>query len=351
MTTLKDIGEELGLSVATVSRALNGFPEVSVRTRDRVHAAAERLGYRPNRIAQRLVTGRSGMVGMIMRLKPDFSADLSVFEILTRLTAALASRDTDLVFAVDTGTDLVEPYARILQRGILDGFILNAPVPDDPRISYLTGRGIPFVVHGQAGADPDYPFFGIDNRAVSVDAADLLLALGHRRIALLNGEPEMAYARDRAEGFAAAMAAEGLSVPAPFLASGEVSERRGYTTGLSWLSGRDGPRPTAIVCGSSLLAAGVLRAARDLRLEVPRDLSVVAHDDAQPLFDPAAFDPPLTVTRAPLADACGPLADHLVARIAGAPGRSLQTLVRAELVVRRSTSPSAEGGDAPWAST
>lgn len=351
MATLKDIGEELGLSVATVSRALNGFPEVAPRTRDRVQAAAERLGYRPNRIAQRLVTGRSGMVGMIMRLKPDFSADLSVFEILTRLTAALAARDTDLVFAVDTGTDLVEPYARMLERGILDGFILNAPVPDDPRIAYLESRGIPFVVHGQSGPDPSYPFFGIDNRAVSADSAELLFALGHRRIALLNGEPHMAYALDRAVGFRDAMSAEGLSVPDDFVAVGDVAEGRGYATGLSWLSGRDGPRPTAILCASTLLAAGVLRAASDLRLSVPGDLSVLAHDDAQPLFDPGAFDPPLTVTRAPLADACGPLADHLVDHIAGQDARTLQTMVRADLVVRRSTGPVPEGEDVPWPST
>ncbi len=83
MPTLKDISAELGLSVATVSRALNGFPEVKRATVDKVRETADRLGYTPNRTAQRLVTGRSGMVGMIVKIRPDLSADQTFVEILT----------------------------------------------------------------------------------------------------------------------------------------------------------------------------------------------------------------------------------------------------------------------------
>lgn len=348
MATLKDIGAELGLSVATVSRALNGFPEVNARTRERVRAAAERIGYRPNRIAQRLVTGRSGMVGMIMKLRPDMSGDLSFFDILTGLTAALAERDTDLVFAVDTGKDPVEPYARMLERNTLDGFILNAPVPDDPRVAFLRDRAIPLVVHGQVGPDPDYPFFGIDNRAVSADAVALLAALGHRRIALLNGDERYSFAVDRREGFLSAMTAEGLAVPDAFVASEDHADGHGYAEALAWLSGRLGPRPTAILCASTLIAAGVLRAARDLGLSVPGDLSVLAHDDALPQLSAINFEPALTVTRSPFRDACVPLAQHLIDHMNGAPAAGLQTIVRAGLIVRNSTGPVPKGGETPW---
>jgi LacI family transcriptional regulator len=348
MATLKDIGAELGLSVATVSRALNGFPEVNARTRDRVQAAAERIGYRPNRIAQRLVTGRSGMVGMIMKLRPDMSGDLSFFDILTGLTAALSERDTDLVFAVDTGEDPVEPYARMLERDVLDGFILNAPVPGDARIAFLRERGIPFVVHGQTGDARDYAFYDIDNAAVSSEAVVLLSALGHRRIALINGDEALAFAEARKRGFLEALAAEGLVTPAPFLVSGTGSESAGYTAALGWLSGRQGPRPTALVCSSTLVAAGAMRAARDLGLRVPADLSVVAHDDALPQLMAINFEPALTVTRAPLRDACVPLARNLIDLLAGQPAETLQTLVRAELIVRQSTGPVPTAEAAPW---
>ena len=163
MATLKDIGDELGLSTATVSRALNGFPEVNAATRTRVVEVATRLGYRPNRIAQRLVTGRSGMVGMIVKVNPDMSTDRNFLETLTGLTAALAQRDVELVLSVDQHDNPIAAYQRILERGILDGFILNAPQLNDPRIEFLRQRGIPFAVHGVIPGDTDYPYYAVNN--------------------------------------------------------------------------------------------------------------------------------------------------------------------------------------------
>lgn len=346
MATLKDIGVELGLSPATVSRALNGFPEVNVKTRDRVREVADRLGYRPNRVAQRLVTGRSGMVGMIIKIRADMSADQTFFEMLTGLTAALGAHDVDLVLAVDQDDDPVLPYRKLMERDILDGFILNAPVPDDPRVAYLREQGIPFVMHGQTGPDVSYACYGIDNAAVSQDAVRLLTSLGHKRIALVNGQLRYAYAVDRLRGFKAAMAAEALPVPAAFASGDAETEMHGYTQALAMLSGRDGLPPTAFVCASTLIAAGVIRAAKDRGLHVPQDISVMAHDDALPLMDAVGLEPALTVTRAPLRDACVPLAEVLIAHIKGAAAE--QRVDRAELIARASTGPVPDGGDLPW---
>lgn len=347
MATLKDISAELGLSVATVSRALNGFPEVNTRTRDKVQQAAARLGYRPNRVAQRLVTGRSGMVGMIVKIKPDMSADQTFFEILTGLTAALAARDTDLVLAVDPeGADPVAPYKRMMERDILDGFILNAPEPNDPRVAFLLEQGIPFVLHGQTGGDVKYPFFTIDNHKVTADAVNLLVNLGHRRIALLNGDLRHAYAVDRLEGFRAGCAAAGFGVPDYFVTTDTPTESAAYVTALRMLSAEF--PPTAIICASTAMAAGVYRAAQDRGINIPGDLSVVAHDDALPLVRAINFEPALTVTRAPLRDACVPLANQLIDHIDGAAAADLQTRESAELIVRGSTGPAPQGGDLPW---
>ena len=346
MATLKQIGAELGLSPATVSRALNGFPEVNQQTRDRVRDAAKRLGYKPNRIAQRLVTGRSGMVGMIVKIRADMSADQTFFEILTGLTAALAAHEVDLVLAVDQGDDPVEPYRRMLERGTLDGFILNAPTVGDPRVAFLQEQRIPFVMHGQTAPQVDYPCFGIDNAAVSEDAVAFLSALGHRRIALLNGQARYAYAADRLRGFLDAMQAQGAPVPDRFIAQDLETEADGYARALAMLAMRDPLPPTAFVCGSTLLAAGVMRAVRDRGLQVPADVSVIAHDDALPQVHAVDFSPALTVTRAPLRDACVPLADILVATIKG--GSNRQVIERAELIVRHSTGPVPQAGGDPW---
>ena len=346
MATLKEIGAELGLSAATVSRALNGFPEVNKQTVDRVREAADRLGYRPNRVAQRLVTGRSGMVGLIVKIRPDMSADQTFFEMLTGLTAALGAMETDLVLAVDQDNDPITPYRKLLERDILDGFILNAPIPDDPRVAFLQERGIPFVMHGQTAPDVSYTCFGIDNAAVSEDAVRLLGSLGHKRIALINGQSRYAFAHDRLRGFEAAIAAESLHVPDAFIATDAETEMHGYTSALDMLAGRDAAAPTAFVCASTLVATGVIRAVKDRGLRVPEDVSVVGHDDVLPNLDPAQLDPPLTVTRAALHDACVPLAELLVAHVKGAPTE--QRIERAELIVRASTGPAPKGGETQW---
>lgn len=333
VATLKDISDELGVSVATVSRALNGFPEVNARTRNRVKEAATRLGYRPNRVAQRLVTGRSGMVGMIVKIKPDMSADQTFFEVLTGLTAALSAHETDLVLAVDQEADPVLSYKRLLERNILDGFILNAPVSNDPRVDFLLSEGIPFVLHGQDRPNPSYAFYDIDNIGVAADAVNLLVNLGHHRIALMNGDLRYAYAVDRQTGYRAAMHRHGLD---DIAVDGGASTTQGYAEALALLAG---PRPTAFICATTVIAEAVICAVRDRGLRVPQDVSVIAHDDALPRTRADNFDPALTVTRAPLRDACAPLADLLVDRLNGKPANACQTLAKADLILRGSTAP------------
>ncbi|WP_029040468.1 LacI family DNA-binding transcriptional regulator [Cucumibacter marinus] len=346
--TLKDIGAELGLSVATVSRALNGFPEVNAKTRAAVEEAAERLNYRPNRLAQKLVSGRSNMVGMVARMTKDAAADRGFVEIMLGLSARLAEKDIDLVFQVDVDADPVAPYRRLIAKNTLDGFILNAPLIDDPRIAYLNEMGVPFVVHGRAGETADYPYYDIDNHAVSARAVTLLADLGHRRIALANGVAGDAYSRRRLIGFNQTLERFGMATPEVFVAHGTPNEDHGYTFGLAALSGRFGAPPTAFLCSSTLVAAGLYRAAADRGLTVPDDVSIIAHDDAMPALRAINFDPALTVTRAPLRDACVPLADKLIRRLAGAEPKRLQTTFEPELIIRRSTGPVKQGEEDPW---
>ena len=280
------------------------------------------------------------MVGMIIKIKPDMSADQTFFEILTGLTAALAEHETDLVLAVDQADDPVLPYKKLLERDILDGFILNAPELNDPRVTYLKKKGVPFVLHGQDRRQPDYPTYGIDNAEVSIDSVKLLSQLGHSRIALINGELKAAYANDRVGGFKQAMTDLGHSTA---MIRNEASlESHGYTHALDLLS-QEMP-PTAFVCGSTLIAAGVMKAVRDRGLDIPRDVSIIAHDDALPLTRAINFEPALTVTRAPLRDACAPLANMLVEHLNGTPARDLQVMLKAEMIVRGSTGPAPKEG-------
>lgn len=349
MATLKDISNALGLSPATVSRALNGFPEVSAKTRARVEEAARKMNYRPNQIARTLVTGRSGMVGFILKSPQDMVADPAFSVVVTGLSRYLAERDIDLVFQMAVDDDEVAPYRRLRAKNTLDGFFINAPEIGDKRIAYLERHNIPFVVHGCAQTGAHYAYYDIDNYEVAASAARLLHDLGHRRIALLNGPQAYAYATARARGFTETLAARGVAIPERFISHARTGEHYGYTTALAMLAGGMGAAPTAFICASTPVAHGVMRAIADRGLSVPNDVSVIAHDDVLPEMRAINFTPALTVTRRPLSEACAPLADIMLALLNGqTPSSALRRTDAAELIIRQSTGPAPKGGANAW---
>ena len=323
----------MGLSPATVSRALNGFPEVGDATRARVVEAAERLGYAPNPIARRLVGGRSGFVGMVVPRAGDVNVDPAFVEMVSRLSEALAAYDMDLVLSVDMRALPTDTYERLIRRNTLDGFIIGAPAIDDARLPLLRERGVPFAVHGPAGPDDD--FFDIDNFAAGRMAVEHAAGLGHRRIAFLNGPAHLAYARDRARGYEAALRHRDIEVSGDLLLYDAPTHPVGERLAGALL---DAPEPpTAILCSSTPIASGVYAAADARGLEVGRDLAVLAHDDAPPHIRAEDFRPPLTVTVAPLSDACEPLARMLARRLSDPTAPPEQIVGDITLVERAST--------------
>ena len=333
MAKLKDIADELGLSPATVSRALNGYPEVGEATRARVVEAAERLGYAPNPIARRLVGGRSGFVGMVVPRAGDVEVDPAFVEIVSGLSEALAEEDLDLVISVDARNRPVETYERLIRRNTLDGFIISAPHIDDARLVLLREKGLPFAVHGPAGPNDD--FYDVDNFAAGRMAVEHVAERGHQRIAFLNGPAHLAYARDRARGYEAALRSREIAVEGDLLLYDAPTHPVGERLAGQLLD-RAQP-PTAILCSSTAIASGVYAAADARGLEVGRDLAVLAHDDAPPHIRAEDFRPPLTVTSAPLADACVPLARMLARRVRDPNALAEQIVDDVSLLVRQST--------------
>lgn len=338
MTTLKEISRRSGYSVTTVSRALNGFHDVTEATRARIAAVAAELNYRPNQVARKLVSGRSGMVGLVLAAPPLPFEHGHFLHVVAGLSEAFSARDLDFVLHVGAG-DVLGTLDRMVDRGTLDGFVLTAPEVADPRVALLQRRGVAFVVHGRDAPRPDYAFFDLDNAGLSARAVAALAGLGHRAIALLNGPEPRAYARERLRGFRAALAAQGLRHDPRLVRHGDTSEAYGATAAAQLLDAA--APPTALLCCNSLTAAGALQTLRARGLRVPQDVSVMAHDDDLPQVDAAALDPPLSVTHRPLRAAGAPLADLLIRRIAGEPAERLQVMVEADLILRGSTGPPA----------
>lgn len=334
MTRLRDVARATGFSVTTVSRALRGFDDVTEATRRRIEAAAREMNYRPHQIARKLVSGRSGMVGLVLDAPPKPFEHGHFFELVASLSQAFSARDLDFVLHIGDGTDLLQTHKRLMYRGSLDGFILTLPVIDDPRVDLLLDRGVPFVVHGHQAGDGRYAYFDTDNRVASSIAVELLAGLGHRRIAILAGPEQWPSVADRTRGYQEAMAAAGLPVDPALIFNGDTSTAYGAEVAGALLAGRDGP--TAIICCNSLVAAGVYAAARAFGVSIPGELSVVAHDDALPQVQTEDLDPPLTVTKLPLRAAGEPLAELLMRRISGEPVSALQITEKPKLIRRHS---------------
>lgn len=325
----------LDLSQTTVSRALNGYPEVSEETRRRVADAAKRHGYRPNPSARRLATGKAGMIGHVMPTGASVDIDPHFVEFLSGLGDYARANDLDLVLSPADAGDEETTYARVVANKQVDALYLSAPRHADGRVALVQQLGIPYIVHGRSeGLGFDYPFLDIDNEAAFNEATRLLVQLGHKRIALVNGDDAQTFAIFRERGVRRGLEASGLVLPPASVRSVAMTEENGYRATRSLLEQSE--PPTAIICSSLIMALGVVRAVRDLRLAVPGDLSIVAHDDVFPWLKPENFSVPLTATRSSIRAAGRRIAERLAARISGAETGALGEIWPVDLVVRRS---------------
>lgn len=341
---LKQLAEHLGLSQTTVSRALNGYPEVAEATRRRVLEAAQRFDYRPNAVARRLATGRSGTVAILFPTERSLLVDPHFFEFLAGLAEKMAEADIELALKATPAKEELAAYRRLAEAERVDGFVISMPRLEDERVRLLAERGVPFVVHGRTRSQVPYAHLDVENEDAFRRAAELLLDLGHQRIALLNGDPRFAFARDREKGFHAAVAARGLSPAEAPVRSGPMTEEVGYRNAAALLGG-EAP-PTALLVSSVLSAFGAYRAARDLGLRIGQDVSVIAHDDDLAFLKPETLDPPLAVTASPIRAAGYRIGEMLIARIGGTPPQELQEVWPVDLIFRASVGPARRAGRA-----
>ncbi|WP_192249303.1 LacI family DNA-binding transcriptional regulator, partial [Mesorhizobium caraganae] len=265
---LKQLSHMLALSQTTVSRALNGYPEVNEETRRRVVDAAKRHGYRPNPSARRLATGKTGMIGYVLPTGASVDIDPHFVEFLSGLGDYARSHELDLVLSPADADDQETTYRRIVANRQVDAVYISSPRPADRRVALVNTLGIPFIVHGRSdGFDFDYPFTDIDNEGAFHEAARLLVQLGHRRLALINGDDRETFAIHRERGMRRALAASGLTLDERHVCSVTMTEENGYRAARRLLEQSE--PPTAIACSSLIMSLGVVRAVRDLGLTIP----------------------------------------------------------------------------------
>ncbi|WP_274626666.1 LacI family DNA-binding transcriptional regulator [Arvimicrobium flavum] len=332
---LKQLSHMLQLSQTTVSRALNGYPEVSEETRRRVVDAAKRHGYRPNPSARRLATGKAGMIGCVMPTGAAVNIDPHFVEFLSGLGDYARGHELDLVLSPTAADDEVTTYRRVAANKQVDAVYVSSPLEADRRIRLVHQLGLPYIVHGRSEKlDFDYPFMDIDNEGAFHEAGRLLTQLGHRRVGLINGEATETFAILRQRGLARAMAAAGLTLTPGNIRSVAMTEENGFRSTQSLMSQPE--PPTALVCSSLIMSLGVMRALSELGLSVPGDVSLIAHDDVFPWLKPENFSVPLTTTRSSIRAAGARIAERLAARISGIETGARTEVWPVDLVVRGS---------------
>ncbi len=335
--TLKDLAGELGISVATASRALAGHERIALKTRERVAAAARDMGYVPNRAARALVSGRSGFAALALPLRSHVIDDWFLGDFVSGLTSGLGRAGVDLLLAaVPEGKPEIEVIRSIVETRRADGIVLARITEEDPRIAYLMDRGFPFVAHGRVREETRaYAWVDTDGHSAFGEVFDLLYDLGHRQFGLVTIDEPLTFRRHRAAGLMAAIARR--ADPAVRLQTAS-SPRYDYPARhaaiRSMLTGPD--RPTAVLGLFDGPALAVLQEAAALGLSTPADLSVVGFDDTSA----ATLAPPgLTTFRAGVHDSAEAVAEMLVRAVA-APDLPPETrLVRPNLILRGSHGP------------
>jgi LacI family transcriptional regulator, galactose operon repressor len=337
---LRELSELLKLSQTTVSRALNGFPEVSEETRARVKAAADLHGYRPSAAARRLAIGQSGTLGVVFPRERNMLGDLIFTEFLGCCVEQASDMGYDITLAMARGTQTEEAvYRRAVRSARVDAMILSSPLIEDPRLSLLRSLNMPFILHGRTRATEPHATLDIDNRGAFFQATRLLCDLGHTSIALINGDSSHNYAVDRENGYRAALKAAGLTPPLSNIAGGMMVESHGETEANRMLALATPEKPTAFLCSSIAQALGVKRAVEGKGLKIGSDISLIAHDDRLTDIRAETFDPPLTATQSSIG-AAGKRVVELAVAMLRDPSAPLPSEVwPVDLVVRQSTGP------------
>ena len=328
--TLVDVARRAGVSYQTVSRVINGHPNVAPATRKRILSAIDELNYLPNVAARNLVTRRSRTVGIISYGSTYYGPA----QMVTHIEASLRERDYGLTLSTLPEMSLTALHAAILElRGrFVDGIVMITPIAgiDSAKIQELC-RNVPFVMIDIALGEP-VPSVVIDQRSGGILAARHLLDLGHREIAEIHGPPDWSAAAHRHEGLLAALHEAGLE---PTMGvSGDWSASSGHEAALRLLDA--GARFSGLVVGNDQMALGAMRALREHGLGVPEDVSVVGFDD---LPESAYFEPPLTTVHQDFASLGRESAAYLNDLIDGRPTPQMQHVLAAHLVVRHSTRP------------
>jgi DNA-binding LacI/PurR family transcriptional regulator len=333
--TLEQVAAHAGVGRGTVSRVINGSPQVSQKAREAVERAISELGYVPNRAARSLASRRTDSIALVVS-----EAESRVFSepffagIIRGVSAALAETDMQLLLILAQTPEERDRLRRYLTGQRVDGVLLISLHGEDPLPSSLESMGIPAVLCGRpAAAAPDaesLSYVDADNAGGAQHAVRFLLEQGRRRIATIAGPLDMAVGQARLRGYQDELAAAGHD-PEGLVTHGDFSESSGLRAMRRLL--RHHPDIDAVFAASDLMAAGAMQALKEIGRRIPEDVAVIGFDDSTVARH---TEPPLTTVRQPIETMGREMTRLLLSRINDGSGDPRKIIVKTRLVTRES---------------
>ena len=290
--TLRTVAEHTGFAVATVSRALSGDPRIAEATRQTVARAAEDLGYVPDRAAQRLRTGRTKVITLLLNADHEFLGFTN--ELLVGITAALEGTGYAVsVMPDDPRGDRLEQVRKVLRQNLADGLVFTRTETFDPRVRLLLEHGFPFVTHGRTEFTDPHPFVDFDNERFARDAASYLVAQGCERVTMILPQSRFTFSQHLRYGFLSVVRESGVAYELP----DRVTMESPPSDILAYVRTRQTQPnpPDGHVCVGEVAALATLAALSDCGITPGQDVHIAAKR-ASPVFDltrpriPAQFE-------------------------------------------------------------
>lgn len=333
VVSIYDVARVAAVSIATVSRTLNGSGLVAEATRARVLDAAQALGYEPNSIARSLVTRATQTIGLLL---PDIMNPF--FPELVRGVQLLAAERSYTLLLAQTGGDpeTERRYLDLLRGKAIDGVLVVGLAMRRERLARFAASGIPLVSLDRDVDLPGTVMVHLDNRVGARRAIEHLLSLGHRAIAHIAGPSALKVSRARTRGYADALRTAGVARRPELSVEADFTEDGGRQACLRLLDA--GTAFSAVFAANDLMAIGALAALKERGVAVPADVSIVGFDD---IHLAAYTSPTLTTVRQPTYDMARCATQILIDAIQGQarPSGERQVLFQGELRVRQSTAP------------
>jgi LacI family transcriptional regulator len=332
--TIRDIARKLNLSIAAVSRAMDGYPDISEETRERVVQTAREMGYVPNRAARQLRRKKADAVGYILPSETPRFADPFFTEFVAGLGDESALHPFDLVISIAPPGEEAEKhlYQNWVQGHKVDGFILTHVRLEDWRVGYLSQQGIPFTALENTLSNHDFPLVDVNRQAGIIELVAHLVERGFHRIACIGGPEDLKIQLEQLDGYRQGLEAANIPFESCLVTPGDLTSTGGYqaTKRLRWLT----DPPDAIICINDETAFGAMHALHDLGVHIGTQVAVAGFDG---VAMSAHSDPPLTTLDIPVYEIARKLVNLLAAELKHEPTQERRIIITPRLLKRLST--------------